>query len=72
MDFIWADVQGAEGDMVAGGPTLFANTRFMLTEYSDDEMYEGQATLRSLRRLLRGWRVVIRYRDDVLLRNTRA
>jgi FkbM family methyltransferase len=72
VDFIWADVQGAEGDMVAGGPNLFANTRFMLTEYSDEEMYEGQATLRSLRRLLRGWRVVIRYRDDVLLRNTRA
>jgi hypothetical protein len=28
VDFIWADMQSAEGDLVAGGPLTLAKTRF--------------------------------------------
>lgn len=69
IDFIWADVQGAEGDLARGGAEALRRTRFLYTEYSDDELYEGQATLRQLLELLPGFEVVRRYSDDVLLRN---
>lgn len=70
IDFVWADVQGAEGDLVRGGAEALPRTRFLYTEYSDDELYEGQATLRDLLELLPGFEIVRRYDDDVLLRNT--
>lgn len=71
VDFIWADIQGAEGDMARGGRELLARTRYLFTEYSDDEMYEGQATLTELLAMLPGYRVLELYEDDVLLENTR-
>ena len=69
VDFIWADVQGAERDLVEGGRQLLARTRFLYTEYSNKELYEGQVTLRQLRSMLPGWKVVRRFREDVLLEN---
>lgn len=70
IDFIWADVQGAEADLVRGGTEALARTRFLYTEYSDVELYEGQPTLRALLGMLPGFEIVRRYADDVLLRNT--
>jgi len=69
VDFIWADVQGAERDLVEGGRQLLARTRFLYTEYSNRELYEGQVTLRQLKAMLPGWKVVRRFREDVLLEN---
>jgi FkbM family methyltransferase len=69
VDFIWADIQGAEGDMVRGGRDLLARTRYVFTEYSDDELYEGQATLDEILELLPEFRVIELYEDDVLLEN---
>lgn len=68
---IWADVQGAEGDLIAGAPDVLRQTRYLFTEFSNDEMYEGQLTLPQLLAVLPGWEVVEQYREDVLLRNTR-
>lgn len=70
IDFVWADVQGAEADLVRGATEALARTRFLYTEYSDDELYEGQPTLRELLGMLPGFEIVRRYADDVLLRNT--
>jgi hypothetical protein len=70
IDFIWADVQGAEGDLVRGGNEALRRTRFLYTEFNDDELYEGQATLRDLLGMLPDFEIVRRYDDDVLLRNT--
>lgn len=42
VDFIWADIQGAEGDAILGGARGFANTRYFYAEVSDGELYEGQ------------------------------
>jgi 2-O-methyltransferase len=69
IDFIWADIQGAEGEMVRGGLETLARTRYLFTEYSDDEMYEGQATLHELLAMLPDFRVVELWSDDVLLEN---
>lgn len=71
VDLIWADMQGAEGDLARGGAVTLARTRFVYCEYSDDELYEGEPTLAGLLELLPGFEVVRRYRHDVLLRNER-
>jgi FkbM family methyltransferase len=70
IDFIWADVQGAEGDVIRGGLATFQRTRYFYTEYSDEELYEGQITLDRMIELLPRWTIVERWSDDVLLRNT--
>ena len=71
VDFIWMDVQGAERDVLAGGRKTLARTRFLYTEYSERELYEGQYSFRQLAKALPGFEVVIRYPADVLLRNAR-
>jgi FkbM family methyltransferase len=69
IDFIWADVQGAEGDMVRGGLETLHRTRYLYTAYSDDESYEGQAPLRDLLALLPNFRVIELWPEEVLLEN---
>ena len=69
IDFIWADIEGAEGDMIRGGQRTLKNTRYLFTEYSDDELYEGQASLREIVNMLPDFRVVELWPDDVLLEN---
>ena len=71
VDFIWMDVQGAEADVFRGGERTLAATRFLYTEYSDRELYEGQRPLTDLLDQLGDFDVVERYRADVLLRNRR-
>jgi FkbM family methyltransferase len=71
VDLVWADVQGAEEDLVLGGLETLSRSRYLYTEVSDSEYYEGQIDLAGLLRLLPAWRVVARYPGDVLLRNTR-
>jgi FkbM family methyltransferase len=69
VDFIWMDVQGAEGDVIAGAANILQETRFLYTEYSNNELYEGQLSLKSLLARLPLFEVVARYPGDVLLRN---
>lgn len=70
VDLIWADVQGAEEEMVRGGLETLARTRYLYTEYSDLELYEGQATLAQLLAMLPAFRVIELWDDNVLLENT--
>jgi len=69
VDLIWADTQGAEGDLISGGHETLARTRYLYTEYSNDEWYEGQPTLAQLMEMLPNFTVLKRYKDDVLLKN---
>ncbi|MDF0492913.1 FkbM family methyltransferase [Bradyrhizobium yuanmingense] len=75
IDLIWMDVQGAESDVIAGGIETLSNTRFIYTEYSDQELYEGQLSLRAILDLLPFFEVSTHYpravEGDVLLKNTR-
>lgn len=69
IDFIWADIQGAEGEMIRGGRRTLAHTRYLYTEYSDDELYENQVTLRQILEMLPNFRVLELWPDNVLLEN---
>ncbi len=69
IDFIWADVQGAEVDLIKGGQKALAHTRYFYTEYSNEELYEGQITRRQILKLLPNFKLVYRFGGDVLLKN---
>lgn len=70
IDFIWADVNGAEREMIAGGRGALSRTCFLLTEFARSrELFKGQSTLWDLARLLPDWEPVIIYETDVLLKN---
>lgn len=64
------DVQGAELDVFRGGKNALSKTRFIYTEYSNIEIYEGQATLPELLKHLKTFKITMRYKNDVLLKNT--
>lgn len=65
------DVQGAEIDVFRGGQNTLTKTRFIYTEYNDNELYKGQFNLRQLMKYLRvlDFDVLIRYPGDVLFRS---
>lgn len=70
IDLIWAAVQGSEGDLLHGGAGTLRRTRYFYTEYSDEEMYEGQPGLHDILALLPDFRVIELWADHVLLENT--
>jgi FkbM family methyltransferase len=71
VDFIWADVQGAESDLILGAIDTLLKTRYFYTEYSDDEQYEGQINFSNLSLLLNrvGFDILHKYKHDVLFHN---
>ena len=69
IDFIWADVQGAEIDLIRGGRCALNHARYFYTEYSDDELYQGQIGLKELLKLLPDFALIQRFSHDVLLKN---
>ncbi len=71
IDFVWADIQGAEGKMVRGGRQALAHTRYLYTEYSDDEMFENQASLKDILELLPDFHLLELWPEDVLMENRR-
>ncbi len=69
IDFIHVDIQGAEGDLVAGATTSLSKARWLFTEYSTTEYYKGQLTLDRLLEKLPEWTISERWQSDILLRN---
>jgi FkbM family methyltransferase len=69
IDLIWADVQGAEENLINGAREALRRTRYFYTEYSDRELYEGQIGLREIMNLLPDFEVLRRFANDVLLKN---
>lgn len=70
IDFIWADVQSAEKDLILGGLNTLRNTRYFYTEYIDGYSYEEKASLSDILKLLPYYEIVEDYGGDVLLKNT--
>jgi len=66
VDFIWADVQGAESDLVVGAQQVLSRTRFFYTEFSDDEWYEGQINFATLSACLPGFSLLHKFANDAL------
>lgn len=71
IDFVWADAQGAEDLVIAGGQRALARTRYLFTEVAPDRpLYEGQIGLDEIVRRLPGpWEVAARFQWDALLKN---
>jgi 2-O-methyltransferase len=58
IDFLWMDTQGAEAKIFAGAGDILKNTRYVYTEYSNDELYEGQQPLVKLIEILKTFEVM--------------
>jgi FkbM family methyltransferase len=70
IDFIWMDVQGAEDLVFKGAQNILEKTKYIYTEYSNDELYEGQKTLVEILSFLPGkWTSIECEGDNVLLKN---
>lgn len=70
IDFIWMDVQGCEDLVFKGAKDILIKTQYIYTEYSNEEMYEGQKSLIELMYLLPGeWRIRQDYGGDVIFEN---
>ena len=70
IDFIWADIQGAERYMLEGGRESLKQTKYMYIEQTVYRYYEGQWTYREMVRALKAdWKVAYRFPNDVLLYN---
>jgi FkbM family methyltransferase len=53
IDFIWADIQGAELRMIKGGEKTFMNkVRYLYTEYCEMELYTGAPNRETILRML--------------------
>lgn len=71
IDFIWADVQGAEDLMIAGGKETFdKKVRFLYTEYATKKYYNDSPSQVDIKSLLGdNWSIVHDFGTDVLLKN---
>jgi len=69
IDFIWADVQGAEDLVFSGAKDTLTRTRYVYTEYGTN-LYEGQLSRDQLITLFGPkWSVVHDFGGDILLKN---
>jgi len=74
IDFIWADVQGAEDYLILGGKKSFSEkVRYFYTEYSSkDKYYENSPDKDQIKNLLgEDWIILQDFGSDILLKNTR-
>lgn len=74
IDFIWADVQGAEDLVFSGAIDTLKRTRFVYTEYATN-LYDGQLSRDQLIKLFGDdWSLIYDFGDgingDILLKNT--
>jgi len=66
VDFIWADVQGAESDLLIGAQQVLSRARFFYTEFSDEEWYEGQINFATLCDFLPDFSLIHKFPHDAL------
>jgi len=75
IDFVWADINGAEYDMILGGQkTLNSFTKYLYVEFSDKELYTGQPKKDDMLKLLPNFDVIGIYNfrgnfGNILLKN---
>ena len=70
IDFIWCDVNGAEEEFILGGlNSLQEKTRYLYTEYYDNEMWAGQVNLNWILETLSNFEKIEEIGHNVLLKN---
>lgn len=68
VDLIWADVQGAERDLIVGAKRTLAATDYFYTEYCDGELYEDELPLCGIQAALPDFKLVQDFGGDALFR----
>jgi len=69
IDFLWADVEGAEENLILGGMNTLKRTKYFYTEYSNREVYDGEITLDQIVKMLPDFELIKTYEYDALFRN---
>lgn len=69
IDFLWIDAQGAEHLVLGGAKKMIDNTRYIYTEFDNQELYEGQKNLNYLKGVLNKFQLVGIYDNNVLFEN---
>jgi FkbM family methyltransferase len=70
LDFIWADVQGGQRGLIAGGRLALAVTRWLYIECHTEPLYDQEPTQEELVALLPGFeRTAIFEQDNILFKN---
>lgn len=69
VDFVWADVQGAEAKLIRGGGPQWSRVHYLYTEFADVALYEGQPDRQAILDLLPGFRLREVYDNNLLLEN---
>jgi hypothetical protein len=70
IDFIWADVQGAEDLVFLGAQETLKRTKYIYTEFSNTELYEHQPNLQLIHKILgEDWSIKYTFDNDVLFIN---
>ena len=69
VDFLWADVQGAEALLILGAQETLRHTRFFYTECHEPSHYKNAPDLAAIKAFLPGWDFVRPYQDNVLFAN---
>ena len=70
IDFIWADIQGAEELMIKGMTKMLSNTKYIYTEYNKD-LYDGALGVTEIAALLTDFDIIEDYGGDVLFKNNK-
>ena len=69
VDFIWADVQGAEEELILGAKHILSRTKYFYTEYSNEELYKNQINKKTILEMLPWFEERKDYGTNVLLKN---
>jgi len=69
IDYMHADTQGAERELIEGGRYILSKTKYLYTEYSNEELYEGEIGLQEILKMLPNFVMVRDFGGDVLLKN---
>lgn len=68
IDFIYADIQGAEVDMIRGGTEALKRTKYLYSEFANTPHYEGQINLDEILKMLGpNWKLEGIFESDNLL-----
>lgn len=68
IDFIWMDVQGCEDLVFQGGRKTLSKTKYLFTEFANEELYKDEKNLETLLNILGpSWSIQQQFTNDVLL-----
>lgn len=72
IDLVWADVQGAQLEVIRGGSRTLARTRYLFLEIHPEPLYDGEPALQKVQSELEKagdqWVLVEQYPADVLFK----